>query len=248
MHELLANVEIKLNPSIYIKDPNSSKLGKRIVSGGINLMADLGFEQFTFKKLGQYIESPEASIYRYFESKHKLLLYINAWYWGWMEYQMVFALANISSPQERLKKAINLLTGTLHQSPDHPEINKVNLQRILSGESSKAFLSKRVDNENTHGVFMGYKRVVARVSDIILELNPTYAYPHMLVSTVVEGAHHQRYFADHLPRLTDCVQGRDAIQDFYSELVLKAISSWCMVVYISYGLSQMVKLCTKRRN
>ena len=223
MQELLSKITIQVNSSIYLKDPNSSRLGKKIVSAGIDLIADLGFEQFTFKKLGRFIESPEASIYRYFESKHKLLLYITSWYWGLMEYQLVFSVANVSSPEERLKKAIALLTGRLIETQDFPEINTYNLQSILSNEASKTYLSKSVDDENKHGVFTDYKQIVERVSNIILEINPNYKFPHMLVSTVVEGAHHQRFFADHLPRLTDVIDGEDAIQKFYIDLVLKTI-------------------------
>jgi hypothetical protein len=43
------------------------------------------------------------------------------------------------------------------------------------------------------------------------------------VSTMIEGAHHQRFFADHLPRLTDSIKGKDSITSFYKEMVLKAI-------------------------
>lgn len=223
MQNLITNIEIKLNESIFIKDPNSSDLGKRIVSGGIDLIAELGFEHFTFKKLGEHIQSPEASVYRYFESKHKLLLYITSWYWAWMEYQLVFSLANIASAEERLSRAIKLLVGDLQNTVIYPDINRGNMLKILIADSSKSYLCKEVDNENSQGVFMGYKKVVARVSDIILEINPDYQFPHMLVSTIVEGAHHQRYFADHLPRLTDSVESGDAIEEFYTELVFKTI-------------------------
>jgi AcrR family transcriptional regulator len=223
MQTLLSNIEIKLNENIYIKDPNSSDLGRRIISGSIDLIDKLGFEQFTFKKLGEYIQSPEASVYRYFESKHKILLYITSWYWTWMEYQLVFSLANIMSPEERLKKAILLLSGELENTVTYSHINKVSLHKILITESSKSYLSKDVDDENSQGVFLGYKKVVGRVSDIVTEINPDYKFPHMLISTMVEGSHHQRFFADHLPRLTDQLEGSDAIQDFYVDLIFKAI-------------------------
>ena len=186
-------------------------------------MAELGFEHFTIKKLGKRISSPEASIYRYFESKHKLLLYTTSWYWGWMEYQVVFALANINSPEERLKKAIEMLTGELPEMKEYPHINSKNLYHIIVSESSKSYLHKEVDAENNNGVFLGYKRIVGRISEIILEISPKFNYPHMLISTIVEGANHQRYFAEHLPRLTDTIDGKDAIHDFYVELVFKAI-------------------------
>ena len=223
MQNLVSTIAIKTNESIYLKDPFSSELGKRIVSGGIDLIADLGFEQFTFRKLGEHIHSPEASVYRYFENKHKLLLYITSWYWGWMEYQMVFSTANIASPEERLKRTVLLLTGPMESALSFPMINPENLHQIVITESSKSYLTSEVDDVNKRGVFQGYKRVVGRVSDIVLEMNPTYPFPHMLISTIVEGSHHQRFFADHLPRLTDQVKGKDAIAEFYTELVFKAI-------------------------
>jgi hypothetical protein len=46
----------------------------------------------------------------------------------------------------------------------------------------------------------------------------------MLVSTVVEGAHQQRYFSKHLPTLTDVKNGEDSITKFYSKLVFNLIA------------------------
>ena len=51
-------------------------------------MVEIGFESFTFKKLAAKIESTEASVYRYFENKHKLLIYLVSWYWNWVEYRL----------------------------------------------------------------------------------------------------------------------------------------------------------------
>ena len=87
-----------------------SDLGRSIISNSIVLIDKIGFEDFTFRKLANEIGSTEASVYRYFENKHKLLLYLTSWYWSWMEYRLVFGLANISSPIERLDRAIKILT------------------------------------------------------------------------------------------------------------------------------------------
>ena len=84
-------------------------------------------------------------------------------------------------------------------------------------------MTKDVDQFNKEGVFVAYKKLVNRISNLILEINPTYKYPHMLISTLIEGAHHQRYFAAHLPRLTDEVNGEDAINEFYKEMVFKSV-------------------------
>ena len=58
---------------------------------------------------------------------------------------------------------------------------------------------------------------------MVLELNPKFEFPRMLISTVIEGAHQQRYFALHLPMLTDIKEGKDTISDFYNQLVFKVI-------------------------
>ena len=225
MDELLSKVQIQVNEKIYLKNPESSDLGKRIITGSIEMINEIGFECFTFRKLGQRIKSTEASIYRYFESKHKLLLYLTAWYWGWMEYRLVFSLANIDSPVERLSRAITLLTEKVEEDSSFTHINEKKLFRIVIAESSKAYLTKDVDQENKEGVFIGYKQLVSRVSSIIKEITPGYKYPNMLVSTIIEGAHNQRFFAEHLPRLTDIIEGEDSISCFYKNLVLNAIGA-----------------------
>jgi len=224
MRDMLSHMSIQVNEKIYLKNPESSELGKKILSQSIEMIDAVGFENFTFRKLAQEINSTEASIYRYFESKHKLLLYLMSWYWGWMEYQLVFTLANILSPEQRLERAISLLTEEVYHESKSMLLDTKKLYCIVISESSKAYLTKEVDAENREGAFLGYKQLVTRVKDIIHEINPDYRYPHMLISTVIEGAHQQRFFAAHLPRLTDIKKGEDSVVNFYIELVFKAIS------------------------
>jgi AcrR family transcriptional regulator len=224
MKQLLSHIRIQVNSNIYLKDPETTELGKKLVSASIEMIDEMGFENFTFKKLATRIGSTEASMYRYFVNKHKLLLYLTAWYWAWMEYKMEFAMANVPSPQKRLEKAMDLLTEQVVEDNRILHIDEVKLHRVVLSESSKAYLTKEVDIENKEGAFLGYKRLVKRVSDLILEINPDYKYPNMLISTLIEGVHHQRFFAQHLPRLTDTVEGEDSIQSFYCQLVTKLIN------------------------
>ncbi len=223
MQDLLSKISIQVNDKVYLKDPESSDLGRKILNGGIDMIDELGFEDFTFRKLAKEIKSTEASIYRYFESKHKLLLYLTSWYWSWTEYKLVFGLTNIESPNERLKKAILLLTEEVKEDSNFSHINEIKLNKIVIAESSKAYLNKDVDEENKDGVFSGYKQIVQKVSDIIIEINSVYKFPHMLVSTIIEGSHHQRFFSEHLPKLTDKIKGEDAIVSFYTLLAFQAI-------------------------
>jgi hypothetical protein len=61
------------------------------------------------------------------------------------------------------------------------------------------------------------------VANIIKEINPQYKYPIMLVTTVIEGAHQQRFFAEHLPRLTNKQNKPHYLSKFYMDLVFKTI-------------------------
>lgn len=223
MQELLSVLRIQVPEAIYIKDPESSELGKRIITGSIDLLDGIGFEKFTFRKLSREINSTEASIYRYFESKHKLLVYLISWYWSWMEYRLAFGIANIDKAEARLTRAIDLLTARIVEDSDFGHVNEMKLYNIVIAESSKAYLTRNVDTENNKGLFRGYKKLVARVCEIIQEINPEYPYPNMLISTVIEGAQRQRFFAVHLPGLTNKTKKGDAITVFYRDLVFAAI-------------------------
>ncbi|WP_074407354.1 MULTISPECIES: TetR/AcrR family transcriptional regulator [Aquimarina] len=218
-------IHITINPELYTKNPESSDLGKKIVQTSIEMINDLGFESFTFRKLGVAIGSNESSIYRYFESKHSLLVYLINWYWSWIEYKLVFATTNITSAKDKLNIAITLFTQEVKEDNSFTFINKVLLNKIIISESAKAYHTKDVDEENKKGFYKTYKRVVQRVSDMVLEINPKFEFPHMLISTVIEGAHHQRYFSQHLPSLTDVEEGKNNVVRFYTDLVQKTIAS-----------------------
>lgn len=217
MKNLLSNLKISVPEKIFLKDPESSSLGKRIIEHSIILINEIGFDAFTFKKLGVVIGSNESSIYRYFESKHKLLLYLTSWYWAWIEYQLVFETHNISDKKEKLIKAIEIVTRTTKEDSNFSHINEVLLNQIMINENSKSFLTKEVDQENKEGYFVIYKRVVQRLTSIILELKPEYNYASSLSSTIIDGSLHQHFLKDHFTTITDCKSGITPT-DFYTNL------------------------------
>ncbi|MBX2827773.1 MAG: TetR/AcrR family transcriptional regulator [Flavobacteriaceae bacterium] len=217
-------VQITINPSLYSKNPESSELGRKIVSKSIEMLEQLGYETFTFKKLGVEIGSNESSIYRYFDSKHTLLVYLVNWYWSWMEYRLVFTTHSMPNAKDKLRTALEMLTKETSEDNSFSYINEMLLHKIIIAESSKAYHTKDVDAENEKGFYKTYKRVVQRVSEMVLALNPDFEFPHMLISTVIEGAHHQRFFSKHLPSLTDFEEGKNNIVRFYTDLVFKTIS------------------------
>ncbi|MEY3039048.1 MAG: hypothetical protein RLZZ593_190 [Bacteroidota bacterium] len=218
------SINLTVHEKLYLKDPLSSELGKKIVKHGVAMIESLGFEEFTFKKLGAEIQSNESSIYRYFESKHQLLLYLINWYWSWMEYQIVFSTSSMTDAPLKLNKAIALLTQKWPDNSLVAGINAAQLQRVIITEAPKAMHTKSIDKENEEGLFGVYKRVIQRVSDMVMDINPKYAYPHMLITTVVEGAHQMRFFADHLPTITDQVDNQAPfVESFYQDLIQKTI-------------------------
>lgn len=204
MNTILSNIKIQINEKIYVKDPETSPLGKKIIENSILLIDEIGFDNFTFKKLGEKINSNESSIYRYFENKHKLLVYLSSWYWSWMEYKLVFSTTNIADPKEKLKKAITIVTEKVIIDTNIEHINESILNKIIIAEFTKTIQTKEVDQENKEGFFLIYKRVINRIVSIVNEVNPDYPYAKSLVSTIVEGSLHQHFLTEHLKTITDC--------------------------------------------
>ncbi|MFT4761121.1 MAG: AcrR family transcriptional regulator [Saprospiraceae bacterium] len=196
-------IKISLNDKLYLRDPQETTLGKKIIKESIILIDEIGFEAFNFKKLAKAMFSTEASVYRYFENKHFLLLYLVSWYWEWVSYLIDIHVMNIEEPKRRLKIIIETL---VYASKDNPSIEYVNenvLHRLVIAEGTKAYHTKEVDKENTDGFFLNYKDLCAKVADVISEVNSGFPYPHTLASNLFEMANNHIYFAQHLPRLTD---------------------------------------------
>ncbi len=222
MNAVLSNLKIQVNEKIYVKDPESSALGKKIIQESILLIDKIGFEDFTFKKLGEQIGSNESSIYRYFESKHKLLLYLSSWYWGWMEYRLVFSTSNINDPIEKLKRAVAIVTEKIEDDTQTQHINEAVLNQIIIAEFTKTILTKEVDEENKEGYFSVYKNVINRLIKIIEEVNPKYFFAKSLASSIVEGSLHQHFLKQHLKTITNCNENYSPT-DFYTDLAIKTL-------------------------
>lgn len=222
MKDLLSVLKISVPDKIFIKDPETSDLGKRIIENSIIVINDIGFENFTFKKLGTKIGSNESSIYRYFESKHKLLLYLSSWYWAWLEYQLVIETFSISDKKEKLEKAITVVTRTIEEDSNFSHINETLLYKIIVNESSKSFLTKEVDKENKEGYFEIYKRLITRLEAMISDVKPNYEFALSFASTILEGSLHQHFLNEHFPSITSCKNGKNPT-NFFTNLVIQTL-------------------------
>lgn len=220
-------LQIKMNPSLYLRDPEQSELGKNIIKHSILLIQKIGFESFTFKKLAESTGSTEASIYRYFENKHKLLVYIISWYWGWLEFQIIYQTKNVLDSKAKLRQVITLLSNTVEDDLMTSHVDESLLHQILVTEGSKSYLTKHVGEDNKLQYFKPYKDLCNTIGEIILEINPKYKYPHSLASTIIEVVHLQNFFMHNLPGLTDFNQKKEENQiiEFLNNLVFSSINN-----------------------
>ena len=225
--KMQVDFKVKMNEKLYLKNPEGTEIGKHILKTGVTMIAELGYEQFTFKKLALEIGSTEATVYRYFENKHKLLIYIIDWYWAFIEFQVIFQLNNIVNPAERIKKLIDILVWEDNAGTVFSELDVQALYYIAIAEGSKTYLSKEVDNHNKDFLFKPYKDLCGRIALLFKDYNPTYKYPSSLASTLVETAHMQYYFMQHLPRLGDYSKKKNPkeIEAFLEQLVFGVLNA-----------------------
>lgn len=225
----MAILSFKLTENLFVKDPQATELGKNIIEKSIRLMDKLGFEEFTFKKLANEISSTEASIYRYFENKHKLLIYLIDWYWTWMEYKIDYEINNIANPADRLRICLAKLSEEKAFDPMIAYVDERALERIVSAEFEKTYLTKQVDADNKEGLFLPYKSLCKKIASIIKEVRPTYEFPHSLASTLLVVVKQQLYYAQHLPTLTDIKfdprKHHKKLYEFLEHFVFKTIGS-----------------------
>ena len=224
MDGLQSIIAIQVNENLYNKNPETSTLGKKIIENSILLVHEIGIENFTFKKLGTLIGSNESSIYRYFENKHKLLLYLSSWYWSWIEYQLVFNTLSIFDPIEKIEKSIEILTKPISNDQNYQHINEILLNKIVINEFSKSYLTKKVDAENKEGYFSVFKRLNTRIKEMIVAVNPSYPYPLSLASTILEATLHQSFLKEHFSSITDCTSAIE-IKNFLMHLLKTTLNN-----------------------
>ncbi len=224
----MAVLQLLMNESLFSRDPQETDLGRKIIQESITIIDEIGFEKFTFKKLADRIESTEASVYRYFDNKHRLLVYLIAWYWNWIEFRIDYATNNIESAEAKLEIALKIITELKTRDQSFPQIDEEALFRIVIMESDKTYLTKQVDADNKEGLFRGFKSLCKKITGFIEDINPNYKFANSLISTILQSAHHQLFYAEHLPSLTDLKIGKNMHADneaFLRDLIFKTIKA-----------------------
>ncbi|MEO9806186.1 MAG: TetR/AcrR family transcriptional regulator [Reichenbachiella sp.] len=226
----MSTISIVLGENFFKKDPQSSDLGRKIVSKGIIVLDELGFEEFTFKKLAESIESTEASVYRYFKNKHKFLVYLSTYYWSWLEYVIAFETHHFSDAKVKLENIIRIVCHAqdFPDALDLPEVDISKLRSVIDKESDKTYLNRNVDEINSKGLFTGYKSLCSKIAEVVAQIDPKYPYPRALVSMIMEASHQQVFFAQHLPSLTEVSKGKpkrleEQAADFLNHTVMHSL-------------------------
>ena len=213
------SVNLVINSNLCLRDPAQTELGRKIIQHSVLLIDEMGIDEFNFKKLAQRIRSTEASIYRYFENKHHLFVYLINWYWEWVKFRIEMQTMNVLDPVRKMKIALRIIVDSSRRNMETPHIDEDVLHNIMVREGIKAYHSKSVDEENKEGYFLAYKALCKSLADIVLEINPQFSYPKAFASMILETANNNIYFAQHLPRLTDLRATGDALTDKVVEML-----------------------------
>jgi AcrR family transcriptional regulator len=222
---MIQNIQIQLNEHLYLKDPMQSELGKAMLNKSVELIYEIGFEEFTFKKLSVTIPTTEATIYRYFENKHRLLQYLTNWYWSAMTIEFKYLTNNIKLPEESINTGIALMINPTKFMPQHPMLSIEKLFAIVINEGTKSYLTHAIDEDNILKLFKPYKDFCNVLANSFIAYAPKFPFAHSLASTCVESILHQSYFMQHLPSLTDCknISGAKGLQTFIQHLIFNTL-------------------------
>lgn len=218
----------RMNNKLYLKDPEGSEIGKKILTHSVSLIKNLGFELFNFRKLADDIGITEATVYRYFENKHRVLNYIVAWYWHWLNYQLMFNINNLSDSRQKINVITNILTWQLEGKHVTDYLfDMEDLHVIIITESSKVYLTKNVFADNEDQLFKPYKNFCEHIASIFIAYRPDYIYSRSLASTIIEMAHFQDFFMTNLPSLTDFAETKslENVRDFLNSLVFSSLDA-----------------------
>jgi AcrR family transcriptional regulator len=219
-------INFQLSPKLYLKNPEDTEIGKNIVHKGIVMIYAIGYEKFTFKKLAQEIPTTEATIYRYFENKHKFLIYIVDIYWSAIAFYIQYSIQNITDPIEKLKIIIDLLVWEDNEETLISNYDLKKLFYIIVEEGSKTYLSKDVEELNKDLIYKHFKDLNSMIANVILEKKPNYAFADSLASMLIESSHSQYFFMHHLPRLSSFSKKKNPkdLEEFLLEIIMKGLN------------------------
>ncbi len=191
-------------------------------------MNELGLEAFTFRKLAERVECTEATIYKYFPNKQRLLQYYFQLYWMWLDTHCQQEGRSLADPWERVQGDIRSLCGLWAEDALAAQLDPVPLRALVIVEGSKSFLHRNVDEDNKLKLFQPYKDLCAHIAAELKACDSRCKHPRSFATTLIEMAHSLEFAMEHLPALTELNAGRDRnkLAGFLTELAGR---------YLGYG-------------
>jgi len=196
-------LSISVSPKTYLRNPEDTELGRNIIKHGIELMSETGYQCFNFKHLAQMMKSTEASVYRYFENKYMLLMYLTSWYWEYLDLQIMLNTRNIEDPVRKLGLMVKTIVHGVQGDMTQEYVDVKKLHNLVVEQAPKVTHSRKVEECEKAGMFENYKNLNSNITDIITECDPDFKYPTALASNILKMAMDHKYYAERICCLTD---------------------------------------------
>ncbi|MGL4631785.1 MAG: TetR/AcrR family transcriptional regulator [Leadbetterella sp.] len=214
-----------MHNNFYLKNPIDTDLGIQIVQKGIDILNELGYEKFTFKKLACDIPTTEASIYRYFENKHRFLSYLLDYYWQSLIVRIQDSCFTEAKAENAIPQIVKILLTAGEVSPSSG-FNAQKLFYIMLEEGTKSYHTKDIDELNKVHLYESYKQLAEKIAEVFITINPAYKHARSLASSLLEISYTQYYFMNHLPRLSSFSKDKniEELMDYICDFVKKSLS------------------------
>jgi AcrR family transcriptional regulator len=207
MQSKTLHLNLDLPSCLYLKNPESSDLGKRILIEAASFIGSNGIDEFNFLKLAKKVGCTEATVYRYFHNKQQLVQYLLNIYWGSICVEIEYSTRQIKSARKKLKTAIEIL------SSPHPENftdNKLAaaVVSVVMSEGVRIHLRPQLDDEIKAGNFKYYSTLLDQFESLISESMPNYPFSRSLASTLIDTAMLQMLYISRYNNFTDkeCIE------------------------------------------
>ena len=196
-------LSIAVNPNTYLRNPEDTELGRKIIKHGVELLSETGYQCFNFKHLAKYMESTEASVYRYFENKYMLLVYLTSWYWEYLDLQIMLNTRNIDDPHKKLRLMVKTIVSGVDSDFQNEYFDIKKLHKIVVEQSPRVIHSKKVEACEKAGMFSNFKTLNNNIAEIILECDNDFKYPSALATNILKLSMDHKYYSEYICSLTE---------------------------------------------
>ncbi|MBL7812132.1 MAG: TetR/AcrR family transcriptional regulator [Bacteroidetes bacterium] len=209
-------VRVSLPPVLYIKNPQETALGQSLLEHAAACISRDGLEEFNFRKLAQAAGCTEATVYRYFENKHKLVLLLMNLFWGYVDFQIQQRIRFEPKAEAALNACLNELGNLQLHEIHNPHFAEL-LVHLAAREGVKMHLGKDIHAETQDGSLTHYLRLLQTVEDL-LRLNHV-SYPRALAGLLLDSALQQHFYRHNEPLLTDSACEEEGCVQFLQSLI-----------------------------